>query len=76
MIEFKAQDGCCEEASMYSKEFYIPCNATAKHFMYSDRDKRTYRMCEPCAYHNLKRGMVDVTKVDGKEIPEYNEELK
>ena len=58
---FKAQEGCCEEASQFSSLVYIPCNQPATKVMRSDRDKRDYRMCDMCAHHNLKRGMVDVT---------------
>lgn len=54
-----AKEGCCEEASMMSSSFYIPCNAPAVSVVYSDRDKREYRMCEACAHHNVKnRGAV------------------
>lgn len=51
---FKAKSGCCEEASIFSREFYIPCNITATKLVYSDRDKINYRMCEPCSSHNIK----------------------
>lgn len=61
MPELKAQEGCCEEASSMSRDFYIPCNAPASKVLSCDRDGRDYRMCEPCAWHNLRRGMVDVT---------------
>lgn len=58
MNQLKAKDGCCEEASVFSREVYIPCNQPATQVLYSSRDKRKYRMCEPCAHDNLKRGMV------------------
>lgn len=71
MIKLKAKDGCCEEASIHSKDFYIPCNAPAKNFMYSKRDNRIYLMCDPCANHSLKRGMVASDKI--KEAITINE---
>jgi hypothetical protein len=53
----EAKEHCCEEASLYSREFYIPCNAPATQVLLSDRETATYRMCEPCAAHNLRRGL-------------------
>ena len=44
---------------MMSREFYIPCNAPATKVLYCNRDKRDYRMCDMCADHNVRRGMVE-----------------
>ena len=57
--ELKAEPGCCEEASPASRDFYIPCNRMATCRVYLPRDDRTYRMCEMCADHNLRRGGVN-----------------
>lgn len=42
----------CEEASLLSKETYLPCGQPATHVIYHRRDKRAYLMCMPCAWHN------------------------
>lgn len=69
-LELKAAEGRCEEASLMSREFYIPCNQPATTFVYHSRDKRSYRMCDACAWHNIKnREGVEVDK-DGKPIKE------
>lgn len=62
--ELKAKEGCCEEASLYSHNFYIPCNAPAAKIMFSKGDDREYRMCLPCADHNKNRGMVEIRELD------------
>lgn len=51
---FEASPDRCEEAGPLSVEVYIPCNAPAVKLVYHSRDKRTYRMCEQCAWHNIK----------------------
>jgi len=58
-MELKAKPGGCEEASPKSGEYYIPCNRPAvRMIQHSDGD---YRMCEMCAYHNVKnRGAKDI----------------
>ena len=53
MIDLKADPGCCEEASIASHEFYIPCNRPAV-WMVKNRDPKPYRMCRECAHHNVK----------------------
>lgn len=56
----KAAHGRCEEASLLSTDAYIPCNAPATRVIYSPEDKRSYRMCTPCADHSVRnRGMID-----------------
>lgn len=53
MVEYKARDGCCEEASLLSRQFYIPCNKPARYIV-RNRDPQPYRMCEICADHNVR----------------------
>ncbi len=66
MGQLKAAEGCCEEASILSRETYIPCNRPAKFNVYAPVEKRTYRMCEPCAIHNeANRGCKVVGPYDG-----------
>lgn len=58
-IELKADPDCCEEAARLPFDFYVPCNLPAVSVLYSDKDKREYRMCKMCAFHNIKnRGMI------------------
>lgn len=72
-IELKAKEGCCEEASTMSHNFYIPCNAPAVKVLRCDKDKRDYRMCDMCAHHNLKRGMVEIEVLPERpELPRGN----
>lgn len=55
-----AAPGGCEEASVHSVLFYIPCNTPAARRVWSPRDSREYRMCAPCAFHNVhNRGCED-----------------
>lgn len=42
----------CDEASMHSREFYIPCNAPAAAIVTNRR--QTVVMCLPCAWHNVR----------------------
>jgi hypothetical protein len=58
MLELKAGEHRCEEASMFSTTSYIPCNAPAEAIVHSKVDRRDYRMCAGCADHNVRnRGM-------------------
>lgn len=50
----KADDHCCEDASALSTTHYIPCNRPAVFIVYSERDKRDYRMCQLCAQHSIQ----------------------
>jgi hypothetical protein len=51
----------CEEASTMSRETFIPCGAPATRFILSERGKKVYAMCPPCASHNVRnRGAEDV----------------
>jgi hypothetical protein len=59
-VELKAGPGRCEEASLLSRERYIPCNAPAMR-MVKLRKEGPYRMCAACADHNVRnRGGQDV----------------
>lgn len=49
-----AMPGKCEEASILSTSFYIPCNLPAVRLVHHASDRTTYRMCEACAAHNLR----------------------
>lgn len=54
----------CEEASIHSRETYIPCAAPATRFILSERGAKVYAMCQTCAYHNVRnRGAEDVGTV-------------
>lgn len=48
------KDAQCQEASIYSRESYIPCGSPAVAVVAHDKDGREYYMCLPCADHNLR----------------------
>jgi hypothetical protein len=48
------KDARCQEASVFSREKYIPCGAPATTVVSHDRDGREYYMCLPCAGHNVR----------------------
>lgn len=53
----------CEEASMFMNStptMFMPCGATATHKMWAEKDGNYYWMCDACAHHNTRRGMVEV----------------
>jgi hypothetical protein len=51
----KALPGHCEEASIFSTEAYIPCNAPAVRLIgWPKRGEGPYRMCASCADHSLR----------------------
>lgn len=53
----------CEEASLHilsTAQMFVPCAAPASHRMWSKNDNRHYWMCNMCADHNIRRGMVEV----------------
>lgn len=52
-VELKAKPHCCEEASLASRDFYIPCDNPAV-FIVKTSDQAPYRMCEMCADHNVR----------------------
>lgn len=47
------EEGRCQEASMFSKEEYIPCNEPATHRILQP-DGNVLRMCDLCADHNVR----------------------
>lgn len=54
-MTLKANEHCCEEASLHSREVYMPCNAPAKLIVgWRGRTDTPIRMCEACADHNCK----------------------
>lgn len=44
----------CQEASIHSRETYIPCGAPSTSVVWHSRDKRAYLMCSACAWHNVR----------------------
>jgi hypothetical protein len=44
----------CEEASTASRLTYIPCGRPAVVHVYHEKDRRSYKMCFPCADHNVR----------------------
>jgi hypothetical protein len=61
MVDLKAKPGMCEEASPMSHNFYIPCNRPAVRMIGFKSGEGPYRMCEACAYHNVKnRNAIDM----------------
>lgn len=70
MTELKAKEGCCEEASPMSAQFYIPCNRPAVALVgWKGRDEKPIRMCDQCEYHNVKnRGGYRVEEIRAKEV--------
>lgn len=54
-MPLEAKDGCCQEAALTSREFYIPCNQPATHIVrWIGRREPAIRMCEMCTFHNVK----------------------
>jgi len=55
----------CEEASMFSRETFIPCGDRATSIVWHNKDKRAYAMCFGCADHNVKnRGGIELAAKD------------
>lgn len=51
----------CQEASIHSRETFIACARPGAQFVFHEKDRRVYVMCEACAYHNLKnRGGIEL----------------
>lgn len=61
-------DAKCQEASIFSREKYIPCYAPATYVMHSEKDGRHYYMCERCALTNTRRGMTVVHMATGDKV--------
>lgn len=67
MTMLKAAPGCCEEASRWSRETYIPCNRPAYHHVaFVALGEGPYRMCEACAEHNLSNRGAELVAPDWK----------
>jgi hypothetical protein len=60
----------CQEASIFSRETYIPCGAAAAAVVWHDKEQRAYVMCAACASHNARnrRGRLLMT-TDHTTIP-------
>jgi hypothetical protein len=55
LMELKANDHCCQEASIFSGAAYIPCNAPATSIVgWKGRPDDPIRMCDACARHNIR----------------------
>lgn len=64
-MDLKAMPGRCEEASPFSTDAYIPCNAPATQMIGFPSGEGPYRMCTSCAAHNLRnRGAVYKGEID------------
>ena len=61
-------NGLCEEASPLSYETYIPCGRPARHVMRSEKDARDYWMCDTCADHSTRRGMIEVRLIEPQHL--------
>ena len=44
----------CQEASVMSRNRYIPCGAPATAIVHHDKDRRSYYMCAACTDHNVR----------------------
>lgn len=54
-MQLKAHPGRCEEASILSGQYYIPCNGPAVAIVgWTGRGDTPIRMCEMCEWHNIK----------------------
>lgn len=54
LVDLKAKPGCCEEASVVSSDYYIPCNAPAvARIAWRGRKDPSIRVCESCENHNI-----------------------
>lgn len=47
-------DARCQEASIFSRESYVPCSKPAVAIVRHEKDQRAYYMCAPCADHNVR----------------------
>lgn len=63
-----ADDATCQEASVLSRDTYIPCGAKAV-VLIDNGDARSYLMCLSCASHNVRNRRATVVKwKDGYEV--------
>ena len=53
-MSLEANPHCCQEASLQSHAFYIPCNAPAVNMVgWIGRNDTPIRMCQFCSNHNV-----------------------
>lgn len=74
-LDLKAKEGCCEEASPMSRNFYVPCNAPATcHVAPIRGGEGPFRMCRRCGEHNVRnRGFMYVPKTFPQLSREHNQ---
>lgn len=68
-MDLKAGPNRCEEASVLSRDCYIPCNAPAVSVVgWKGRSETPIRMCESCAWHNVRNrgGYIVMAYIEGK----------
>ena len=72
----------CEEANMFgvnipspSGPIPAPCGEPATHLMACEKDGNIYAMCDMCADHNTRRGMIAVTKERVELVKKEAEEI-
>lgn len=54
MLELVAKPDCCEEASVMSHDYYIPCNGPAVAIVgWKGHSDKPIRMCAFCEAHNI-----------------------
>lgn len=59
----KANPNCCEEASMHSHNYYIPCNAHAVNLVgWKGRNDAPIKMCFACTDHNVRNRGGEIIK--------------
>jgi hypothetical protein len=64
-------DAVCQEASMFSRNSYIPCSRPARHIVRHDKDRRSYYMCDGCMDHNIRARGGKLIASDGDPKAEY-----
>lgn len=58
----------CQEASLFSKETFIPCNGTPVVAIIANSDAHPYYMCAQCMDHNaINRGGI-IVAIKGGEL--------
>lgn len=69
----KAKEHCCEEASMLSHNYYIPCNKPAVSVVgWKGRNDAPIRMCEMCTDHNVRNRNGVIIRKYSFEVPTIN----
>jgi len=59
----------CEEASVFSKNSYVPCGKESVALVWHNKEGRIYHMCFGCANHNVRDR--DAVLLAGKNIISY-----